>query len=259
MIATATTSTASSIHRRRHAEHPGRDHRQRHQHRGRAELGEHLRKIGQQAAAQRVDDVDRLACRPGSAPRRRRRSARSRRTRTTRPRASRPGSSARARARPASAAARRSAAGAAAAAARASPRSAPRPARGSPARAGSARSTTPPTITRDRGRRTPAPPCRRSRSPGRGSPTGSSRAGRTWPPTGPSRARCTGRSARYRIPELPAMNGASARTRPMNRPTRIVLPPWRAKYASTCSKRSWVILTFGPWRSTNSRPSRVPM
>ena len=32
-------------------------------------------------------------------------------------------------------------------------------------------------------------------------------------------------SGRYVIPELPAMNGARARTRPMNLPTRIVRPP----------------------------------
>ena len=55
------------------------------------------------------------------------------------------------------------------------------------------------------------------------------------------------------------MNGASARTSPMKRPIRIVLPPCRPKYASTCSKRSWVIRTLGPWRSTNPRPSRRPI
>ena len=57
------------------------------------------------------------------------------------------------------------------------------------------------------------------------------------------------------IPELPAMNGASARTSPMNRPIRIVLPPWRAKYPSTCSKRSGVISTLRPCSRTNSRPA----
>ena len=38
-----------------------------------------------------------------------------------------------------------------------------------------------------------------------------------------------GRKRRYVRPEAPAMNGASARTRPMKRPIRIVLPPWRSK------------------------------
>ena len=66
-----------------------------------------------------------------------------------------------------------------------------------------------------------------------------------------------GTKARYCIPEEPAMNGASARTSPMKRPTRIVLPPWRRKKSSTCSKRSCVIRTFGPWRRTKSRPSRA--
>ena len=34
-----------------------------------------------------------------------------------------------------------------------------------------------------------------------------------------------GAIAPYRMPEPPATNGASARTRPMKRPIRIVLPP----------------------------------
>ena len=42
------------------------------------------------------------------------------------------------------------------------------------------------------------------------------------------------------------MNGARARTRPMKRPIRIVLPPWRSKYASTWAKRSGVIRTSRP-------------
>ena len=45
----------------------------------------------------------------------------------------------------------------------------------------------------------------------------------------------------------------------MKRPIRIVLPPWRSKYPSTCSRRSWVILTSGPCVSRNLRPSRRPM
>ena len=55
------------------------------------------------------------------------------------------------------------------------------------------------------------------------------------------------------------MKGAMARTRPMKRPTRIVLPPWRSKYPSTCSKRSWVMLTRGPCFSRKPRPSLWPM
>ena len=54
------------------------------------------------------------------------------------------------------------------------------------------------------------------------------------------------------------MNGASARTRPMKRPIRIVLPPWRWKYDSTWAKRCSVIRTFGPCRITKPRPSRWP-
>ena len=45
----------------------------------------------------------------------------------------------------------------------------------------------------------------------------------------------------------------------MNLPIRIVFPPWLRKYASTCSNRSSVIRSFGPWRRMNSRPSRLPM
>ena len=38
-----------------------------------------------------------------------------------------------------------------------------------------------------------------------------------------------GAKFRYGSRLLPAMNGASARTRPMKRPIRIVLPPYREK------------------------------
>ena len=58
---------------------------------------------------------------------------------------------------------------------------------------------------------------------------------------------------------VPAMNGASARTRPMNRPTRIVAPPCLWKNTSTCSSRSSVILTRGPCRSMKPRPIRRPI
>jgi len=45
----------------------------------------------------------------------------------------------------------------------------------------------------------------------------------------------------------------------MKRPIRIVLPPWRLKYDSTCSSRASSILTLGPWRRMKSRPRRRPM
>ena len=54
---------------------------------------------------------------------------------------------------------------------------------------------------------------------------------------------------------VPAMNGASARTRPMKRPTRIVTPPRRSKNPSTWCRRSSVIFTRSPWRSSHARPS----
>ena len=55
------------------------------------------------------------------------------------------------------------------------------------------------------------------------------------------------------------MNGAIARTRPMKRPSRIALPPWRSKKRSTPSTRASVIFTRGPWRMRKSRPRRRPM
>ena len=54
------------------------------------------------------------------------------------------------------------------------------------------------------------------------------------------------------------MNGASGRTKPMKRPTRIVAPPRRSKKPSTCSSRSSVIFSRSPWRSSQPRPSRRP-
>ena len=56
----------------------------------------------------------------------------------------------------------------------------------------------------------------------------------------------------------PAMNGDTGRIRPTNRRMKIVLPPWAAKNRSTCSRRWWLIPTFGPWQTRNSRPSRRP-
>ena len=58
--------------------------------------------------------------------------------------------------------------------------------------------------------------------------------------------------------EAPATNGAIARTSPMKRPIRIVMPPRRSKNASTCSRRSSVIFTRAPCRTMKSRPSRRP-
>ena len=55
------------------------------------------------------------------------------------------------------------------------------------------------------------------------------------------------------------MNGASALTRPMKRPIRMVLPPCRSKYDSTCLSRASVILKRGPCFSRKRRPSRLPM
>jgi hypothetical protein len=67
-----------------------------------------------------------------------------------------------------------------------------------------------------------------------------------------------GAIARYFIPELPAMNGASARTSPMKRPIRIVLPPCLSKYDSTCANRSFVIRSLSPCLRMNPRPSLSP-
>ena len=46
--------------------------------------------------------------------------------------------------------------------------------------------------------------------------------------------------------DAPAMNGAIARTSPMKRPIRIVMPPRRAKKPSTYCSRSSVIFSRGP-------------
>ena len=60
------------------------------------------------------------------------------------------------------------------------------------------------------------------------------------------------------IRDAPAMNGASARTRPMKRPIRIVAPPRRSKKPSTWCSRASVIFTRSPLRISQSRPSRRP-
>ena len=61
------------------------------------------------------------------------------------------------------------------------------------------------------------------------------------------------------IREVPAMNGASARTSPMKRPIRIVSPPRFSKKRSTWCSRSSVIFSRSPWRSSQARPSRRPI
>jgi hypothetical protein len=67
-----------------------------------------------------------------------------------------------------------------------------------------------------------------------------------------------GRKIRNGNFEAPAMNGAIARTKPMKRPIRMVTPPRRAKKSSTWRRRSSVIFTRGPCRTSHARPSRRP-
>ena len=78
-------------------------------------------------------------------------------------------------------------------------------------------------------------------------------------PQSPAPTTSYGMKRRSGICDEPARNGAIARTSPTKRPIRIALPPWRSKKRSTCSSRSCVIFTRGPWRSMNPRPRRRPM
>src|SRR4051812_46513781 len=60
------------------------------------------------------------------------------------------------------------------------------------------------------------------------------------------------------MPEAPARNGATARTSPTKRPTRIAFAPLRSKKASTRSSRAAVTPRRGPRVRRNRRPRRLP-
>ena len=76
-----------------------------------------------------------------------------------------------------------------------------------------------------------------------------SRASRTSPPKRPRRARRRAGSGGTASATRRRGTARSARTKPMKRPTRIVVPPRRSKKSSTCASRSSVIFTRAPWRT----------